>query len=176
MTEFLRDPALPPPLDLTMVDPALLADAPDRLLALAADLLLSGDLIRGGEYVDLLERAQPPIEPGSRQAARLAALRSVHRGLTGQMDEAVAAALTARAIQERTSLTDEWVAAALPGVLLRAYACLEDYEAVEREAAAALAGPAHHRAGQPGAGARGPGAGLVRVRPSGASRGRGQGS
>ena len=31
--------------------------------------------------------------------------------------------------------------AALPGVLLRAYTCLEDYEAVEREAAAALAGP-----------------------------------
>ena len=142
VTEFLRDPALPPPLDLTMVDPALLADAPDRLLALAADLLLSGDMARGGEYVDLLERAQPPIEPGSRQAARLAALRSVRLGLTGQMDEAVAAALTARDIQERTSLTDEWVAAALPGVLLRAYACLEDYEAVEREAAAALAGPA----------------------------------
>ena len=63
VTEFLRDPALPPPLDLSMVDPALLADAPDRLLALAADLLLSGDMARGGEYVDLLERAQPPIEP-----------------------------------------------------------------------------------------------------------------
>ena len=71
VTEFLRDPALPPPLDLSMVDPALLADAPDRLLALAADLLLSGDMARGGEYLDLLERAQPPIEPESRLAARL---------------------------------------------------------------------------------------------------------
>ena len=142
VTEFLRDPALPPPLDLSVVDPALLADAPDRLLALAADLVLSGDLVRGGEYVDLLERAQPPIEPESRSAARLAALRSVRLGLTGQMDQAVDAALGARAIQERTSLTDEWVTAALPGVLLRAYTCLEDYEAVEREAAAALAGPA----------------------------------
>ncbi|MGO9280516.1 MAG: hypothetical protein ACLP3Q_23810, partial [Streptosporangiaceae bacterium] len=142
VTEFLRDPALPPPLDLSVVDPALLADAPDRLLALAADLVLSGDLARGGEYVDLLERAQPPIEPESRPAARLAALRSVRLGLTGQIDQAVDAALAARAIQERISLTDEWVTAALPGVLLRAYACLEDYEAVEREAAAALAGPA----------------------------------
>ena len=141
VTEFLRDPALPPPLDLSVVDPALLADAPDRLLALAADLVLSGDLARGGEYVDLLERAQPPIEPESRPAARLAALRSMHFGLIGQMDEAVDAALAARAIQERISLTDEWVAAALPGVLLRAYTCLEDYEAVEREAAVTLAGP-----------------------------------
>jgi len=62
VTEYLRDPALPPPLDLSVVDPALLAGAPDRLLALTADLLLSGDTARGGEYVDLLERAQPPIE------------------------------------------------------------------------------------------------------------------
>ena len=142
VTEFLTDPALPPPLDLSMVDPALLADAPDRLLALAADLLLSGDMARGGEYVDLLERAQPPIEPESRRAARLAALRSVRYGLIGQIGEAVDAALAARAIQERTSLNDEWVTAALPGVLLRAYTYLEDYEAVEREAAAAMAGPA----------------------------------
>ena len=121
VTEFLRDPALPPPLDLSTVDPALLADAPDRLLALAADLLLSGDMARGGEYVDLLERGQLPIEPESRLAARLAALRSVRHGLLGQMDEAVAAALAARAIQDRTSLSDEWVTAALPMVLLRAY-------------------------------------------------------
>ena len=58
VTEFLRDPALPPPLDLSMVDPALLAQAPDRLLALATDLLLSGDTTRGGQYVDLLEHAE----------------------------------------------------------------------------------------------------------------------
>ena len=140
VTEFLRDPAQPAPLDLSLVDPALLADAPDQLLALAADLLLSGDTARGGEYIDLLERAQPPIEPESRLAARFAALRSVRHGLIGQMDEAVDAALAARAIQERTSLSDEWVTAALPTILLRAYTGLEDYEAVEREAAAALAG------------------------------------
>ena len=35
MADFLRDPALPAPLDLSTVDPSLLADAPDRLLALA---------------------------------------------------------------------------------------------------------------------------------------------
>ena len=40
MTDFLHNPALPAPLDLNMIDPSLLADAPERLLALAADLLL----------------------------------------------------------------------------------------------------------------------------------------
>ncbi len=142
VTEFLRDPALPTPLDLSTVEGALLTESPDRLLALAADLLLSGDMARGAEYVELLERAQPPIEPESRLAARLAAVRSVRDGLTGRMDEAVAEALAARAIQQRTSLSDEWVTAALPMILLRAYTCLEDYEAVQREAAAALAAPA----------------------------------
>ena len=63
-----------------MVDPSLLADAPDRLLALAADLLLSGDVARGGEYLDLLERVRPPIPPESRLAARFAAMRSLHTG------------------------------------------------------------------------------------------------
>ena len=141
VTGFLRDPALPPPLDLSMVDPALLAQAPDRLLALAADLLLSGDTARGGEYLDLLERAQPPIQPGSRLAARVAAMQSVHRAETGQLDEAVDAAQAARAMQARTPFSDEWVAATLAAILLRAYTCREDYEAVEREAAAALAAP-----------------------------------
>ena len=123
-----------------MVDPSLLADAPDRLLALAADLLLWGDTARGGEYLDLLERAQPPIPPESRLAARFAAMRSLRYALTGQVDRGRAQALAARAIQERTQLTDEWDAA-VPLVLLRAYTWLEDFEAVEREAAAALAMP-----------------------------------
>jgi LuxR family maltose regulon positive regulatory protein len=140
LTEFLRDPALPPPLDLSIVDPALLAQAPDRLASLAADLLLSGDNVRGGEYVDLLERAQPPVEPQSPLAARVAVVRCVRYGQTGQLEEAVGQALAARAIQERTRLSDEWVAA-LPVAMLRVYTCLEDYEAVEREAAAALAAP-----------------------------------
>jgi len=141
VAEFLRDPALPPPLDLSVVDPALLADAPDRLLALAADLLLSGDLARGGEYLDLLEHAQPPIEPESRLAARLMALQSVRLAETGQPDEAVDAVVAARAIQKRALFSDEWVAAALPTILLRCYTWLEDYEGVAREAAAALAAP-----------------------------------
>jgi LuxR family transcriptional regulator, maltose regulon positive regulatory protein len=140
--DFLQDPALPAPLDLSMVDPSLLADAPGRLLALAADLLVSGDITRAGEYLDLLEHAQPPIPPESMLAARFAALRAAHYGEIGKLDEAVGQALAARTIQERTILTDELVAAALPPVLLRVYTCLEDFQAVEREAAAALAAPA----------------------------------
>ena len=84
MTDFLRDPALPVPLDLSMVDPAVLADAPGRVLALAGDLLLSGDVARGREYLDLIERTQPPIPPGSQLAARLAAMRSVRYAIADQ--------------------------------------------------------------------------------------------
>ena len=67
-------------------------------------------------------------------------MRSFHYGITGQMNEAVRAATGARAIEERTRLSDPWNAA-IPLILLRVYPCLEDYEAVEREAAAALAIP-----------------------------------
>ncbi len=137
---YLHDPVLPAPLDLSMVAPSLLADAPDRLLALAADLLVSGDAARGGGYLDLLERAQPSIPPESRRAARLAAMRSLRYALTGQADEAVAEGLAARAIQERNQLADDWNAA-VPMILMRAYTWLEDFQAVEREAAAALAMP-----------------------------------
>ena len=140
VTSFLHDPALPTALDLSTVDPSLLADAPDRLLGLAADLLLLGDAARGGRYLDLLERAQPSIPPQSRLAARFATMRCFHYALTGQLNEAVHAGLGARAIQERTQLRDEWNAT-VPLILLRVYPCLEDYEAVEREAAAALAIP-----------------------------------
>jgi LuxR family maltose regulon positive regulatory protein len=141
MTDFLHDPALPAAPDLSTVDPSLLADAPGRLLALAADLLTWGDTVRGGEYLDLLERAQPSIPPESALAARFAVMRSFHYGVTGQLDQAVSEALAARAVQKRTLLTDEWTAA-VPLILLSVYNCLEDYEAVEREAAAALAMPA----------------------------------
>ena len=47
-------------------------------------------------------------------------------------------ALAARAIEEKMQVTDEW-ATALPLALVHAYQWLEDSEAVEREAAAALA-------------------------------------
>ncbi len=137
---FLHDPVLPAPLDLSMVDPSLLVDAPDRLLGLAADLLLWGDPDRGGKYLDLLELARPSIPPESRLAGRFAVMRSFHCGVTGRLNEAVRAGLDARAIQERTQLQDEWDAT-IPLILLRVYPCLEDYEAVEREAAAALAFP-----------------------------------
>ena len=137
---FLHDPALPTALDLSMIDPSLLADAPDRLLGLAADLLLWGDLARGSEYLHLLERAQPSIPPDSRLAARFAVMRSFHFALLGQMNEALRAATRARAIQERTRISDPWNVA-VPLILLRVHPCLEDYEAVEREVAAALAIP-----------------------------------
>ena len=140
VTDYLHDPALPAPLDLTLVDPSVLADAPDRLLALAADLLVSGDAARGGEYLDLLERSQPSIPPESRLAARFAAMRSLRYGLTGQADKALAEGLAARAIQERTQLTDDWNTA-VPLVLMRVYTWLEDFQAAEREAIAVLAMP-----------------------------------
>ena len=140
MPDFLGSPVVPAALDLNTIDPAPLADAPGQLLALAADLLASGDTARGGEYLDLLDRAQTPIPPESKLAARFAAMRSFHHAQLGRLDEAVAAALAARAIQERTQFTDEWNAA-VPLILLSVYNCLGDFRAVEREAAAALAMP-----------------------------------
>jgi LuxR family transcriptional regulator, maltose regulon positive regulatory protein len=140
VTDYLRDPTLPTPLDFSGVDPSVLAEAPDRLLALAADLLVSGDAAHGGEYLDLLERARPPIPPESRLAARLAAMQSLRYALTGQADEALAEGLAARSIQERTQLADEWVAA-VPMILTHVHTWLEDLPAVQREAAAALAMP-----------------------------------
>jgi LuxR family maltose regulon positive regulatory protein len=138
--DFLRDPAQPGALDLSMVDPSLLAGAPDRLLAIAADLLLWGDWVHGGEYLDLIERTQPAMAPDSRLAARFAAMRSLRYALTGETDEADRHALVARDIEERTLLKDEW-STAVPMILMRVYTWLEDFEAVDREAAAALALP-----------------------------------
>ncbi len=140
ITDFLHDPAVPAALDLSTVDPSLLAGAPDRLLALAADLLLWGDWVRGGEYLDLLERTQPNIPPDSKMAARIAALRSGRHALTGEMDQAVRQGLAARGIEQRTLLRDEWNTM-VPLTLLRAYTWLEDFEAVDGEVTAALAMP-----------------------------------
>jgi LuxR family transcriptional regulator, maltose regulon positive regulatory protein len=138
--DFLHSPEIPAELDLSTIDTAPLADAPDQLLGLAADLLVCGDTARGGEFLDLLDRAQPPIPPGSRLAARAAAMRSFHHAQVGQLSEAVDQGLAARAIQEQAMLLDEWNAV-VPLVLLRVYPCLDDLPAVEREAAAALALP-----------------------------------
>src|SRR5215470_10169128 len=82
-TSFQRDPVLPPPPDLSMIDPKLLLDTPGRLLDLATDLLLSGDPVHGGQYLGLLERAQPPISPDSGLAARLAEGRALLCMMTG---------------------------------------------------------------------------------------------
>jgi LuxR family transcriptional regulator, maltose regulon positive regulatory protein len=138
--DFLHTSAIPAPLDVSMIDPAMLANAPDRLLGLAFDLLLSGDLARGDQFLDMLERAQPPIPPVSTLAGRVAVARSFRCAQVGQLEEAVSQAQTARGIGERTPLSHEWDAA-LPLILLRVYPWLEDLQAVEREAAAALAMP-----------------------------------
>jgi LuxR family transcriptional regulator, maltose regulon positive regulatory protein len=166
---FLHDSVFQAPLDLSTVDPKLLADAPDQLLGLSTDLLLSGDPARGGEYLDLLERAGPPIPPESRLAARFAAMRSFHSAVTGQLDEAMAAGLRARKIQEHTEIGDEWNAT-VPLILLRVYPCLEDVHAVEREAAAALAIPGLPEPASLVPGAWCPGAGPARIRSAGRSR------
>ena len=137
--DFLRDPNAPSPLDMSTIDPGLLADAPERMLGLAADLLLSGDL-RGAGYLDAIERAQPPIPPGSRLAGRFAMMRAFQYGQAGRLTEAVTAAQSARDIQQQAQLSDEWHMA-IPLILLRVYPCLGDFAAVEREAAAALAQP-----------------------------------
>ena len=138
--DLFHDPAAPAALDLSMVDPSLLTGVPERLLALAADLLLWGDRVRGGEYLDLLERSQAVIPPDSRLASRFAVLRSLRCTLSGQATEAVRHALAARGIEERTLLGDEW-GFGVPLLLLRACTWLEDYEAVDREAAVAQAMP-----------------------------------
>ena len=67
-------------------------------------------------------------------------MRSLYYALTGQADKALAEGLAARAIQERTHLTDAWNAA-VPIILMRVHTWREDFQAVEREAAAALAMP-----------------------------------
>ena len=138
VTDLLRDPALPALPDLSMVHPSLLADAPDRLQALATDLLLSGDLARGGQYLDLLERTRPKIPPGSELAARVAATRALRYMLTGQAAEAATEALAARAIQAEARIADDWNAA-VSLILLRVYLWLGDFRAVEREATAIAA-------------------------------------
>jgi LuxR family maltose regulon positive regulatory protein len=138
---FLHEPVLPAAPDLSKIPPSLLADAPDRLLALASDLLILGDITHGSEYLDLLERGQPSIQPDSVLAARLAAMRSFRHGLLGRLDGAIAEAVNARAIQGKTLVQDEWVTV-VPLILMRVYNCLDDGQAIEREAAAALALPA----------------------------------
>ena len=139
VSDFLHDPTVPTSLPLSIPDPSPLVETPERLLGLAADMLLSGDTARGGEYLDLLEHAGK-VPPQSGLAARLAAFQAFRYGVSGRLEEAVQAGLAARAIQEQTQLRDEWNAVA-PLVLIRVYNCLGDFAAAEREAAKALADP-----------------------------------
>jgi LuxR family maltose regulon positive regulatory protein len=138
--DFVADPVMPGPLDLGVINQSLLAAAPDRLLAVAADLLLGGDTARSGQYLDVLEQTQPPALADPRLAARFTAMRAFQHAVTGHLDEAIDEARAARAIQEDTQLMDEWNLA-VPLLLMDVYNCLEDFPAVEREATAALAVP-----------------------------------
>jgi LuxR family transcriptional regulator, maltose regulon positive regulatory protein len=137
--DFLRVPAVPEPLVLSMAGPSMLAETPERLLGLATHLLLAGDTARGGEYLDVLEQTGR-IPAGSGLAARFAAFQSFRCGVAGQLETAVQKALAARAIQDQTQLAGDWNAV-VPLILIRVYTCLDDFPAAEREAAAALAAP-----------------------------------
>ena len=140
VTDFLHNPALPGALDLSMVTPATLTSSPDQLLTVAAHLLIRGDTTRAGDYLDHLAETteDAPLEP--KLAGRLAAMQCFYYGLTGQLTAAEGAASRARAVQEQAQPADEWDAA-VPLVMMRLYASLEDVKAVEREVDAALAIP-----------------------------------
>jgi LuxR family maltose regulon positive regulatory protein len=140
LADFLRDPAEPGPLDLSAISPALLLDAPDDLLALATSLVLSGDVVHGGQYLDLFERARPSVQFEPRLTSRLAVIRAFRSATVGHLDQALGTALRAQVVQEREQLGDEFRAAA-PLILLRVFPCLEILDALEREAAAASAMP-----------------------------------
>ena len=108
ITDFLHDPVVPAALDLSTVDPSLLAGAPDRLLALAVDLLLWGHWVRGGEYLDLLERTQPEIPPDSKWRPGSRPYKQAASRSSARWTEAVRQGLAARGIEQRTLLKDEW--------------------------------------------------------------------
>jgi LuxR family transcriptional regulator, maltose regulon positive regulatory protein len=139
-TDFIREPEPLAALDLGGINTAALVSAPGELLAVAGDLLLSGDATGGGRLLDLLDQAGPPIEHESMLAARQAAARAQYHALIGQADQAVASANAARAIEHRAGVTDEW-ASAVSLILLRAHTWQEDFQAVEQEAAAVMSKP-----------------------------------
>ncbi len=140
ITDFLQNPTPPGTLDLSMVTPTTLTDTPDQLLTVAANLLIRGDTGHAGDYLDrLAEIAEAtPLEP--KLTDRLAAMQCFRYALTGQLTAAAAAADRARAAREQAPRADEWDAA-VPLVMMRLYASLEDVKAVEREVDAALASP-----------------------------------
>jgi LuxR family transcriptional regulator, maltose regulon positive regulatory protein len=138
ITDFLQNPTPPGTLDLTHLPPTTLTNSPDQLLAVAADLLLRGDITRGGEYLDLLADAGLPDSP--KLAARFAALQCFYCTSIGQMNQAARHGHRARAIQQAEQLTDEWNII-VPLTLMRIHAALQNTEAAGREAATVLAMP-----------------------------------
>jgi LuxR family transcriptional regulator, maltose regulon positive regulatory protein len=138
ITDYLQNPTPPGTLDLTHLPPTTLTNSPDQLLAVAADLLLRGDISHGGEYLDLLTEAGLAGSPSL--AARFAALQCVYCTSIGQLNQAVRHGHRARAIQQAEQLTDEWNIV-VPLTLMRVRAALQDTEAAEREAATVLAIP-----------------------------------
>ena len=137
---FLREPSDLAPLDLSGVSPALLVDAPDDLLALASNLLLSGDIVHGGQCLDLFERARPSVQFKPGLLSRLAVMLAFRSAAVGHLERALGAALRAQTSQEQHHLGDEFKAAATL-TLLRVYPCLGILSLLEREAAAAMAMP-----------------------------------
>jgi LuxR family maltose regulon positive regulatory protein len=138
ITDYLNDAAPRTPLNLPMFEPSVLLESSDRLLLIALDLLLSGDEVRGREYLDLIEQAEPAALSDARQAARFATARALRFLLNGQANEAAIAAQAARDITMQAQLADV-CDGLITAILLRAYVWLGDLAAVEREAANALA-------------------------------------
>src|SRR5262249_8712520 len=110
VADFLRNPARPAPLDVSEIRPESIMDAPDELLTLATDLLLSGDIAHGGQYLDLFERI-PPARLGPALKGRLAVARAFRFTTMGQLDRALGTAMRARVIQGTAQLGDEWMTA-----------------------------------------------------------------
>jgi LuxR family maltose regulon positive regulatory protein len=140
VTDFLRDPVLPDPLEPELIDTSLLDDAPDRGLALALDLLLCGDVVRGGALLDQALQDAPVGEGDLNTEMRLGLARTFHQMHTGRAEEAREQALALRALSHDNPAAGEW-SGALSLTLLRVVACLHDYGAVDREAETALSQP-----------------------------------
>ena len=83
ITDFLHDPVVPAALDLSTVDPSLLAGAPDRLLALAADCCYgatgpaAGSTSTCWSALSRRSRLTPRWRPGSQPCEQAATRSSV---------------------------------------------------------------------------------------------------
>ena len=130
-----HDPAAPAVLDLSRVDPSLLTGVPERLLAVAADLLLWGTgfaAVSTSTCWNAPSRAIPPdsrLASGSRCCDRCAA-----RCPAKQPRQCAMAWRRGASKSGPGSRTRGFRRAA---AAVRAYTWLEDFEAVDREAATA---------------------------------------